>query len=854
MISIVIPRELQPRGASLSEKKSRKVLITRPQPAAGEFAHRLEKDGFTCFVAPMTAYVEQDPGIADLSDYQAVIFTSAQTVQLFSKFFKDRYIPVFAVGDATAKAAEGENFRRVYSAKGDGQALVKLMRDHKGELKLRRALHACGEDTAENLSDQLQDDGIYVDRAPFYKADFVEELPNDVVAALKNGDITTVTFLSARTASNFVRLVQAHEELEGMTADLEAVCISDRVATEARGLPWRAVRVASRPQLEACIDLLNEQEKDIFNFRPMSAEAVIAAFGGLRPLATKLNIPASTVQGWRQRGSIPEARFVDILLAAHAEGIDPETLWGDGGEEGEASGSGDSGSRGGRAAQPANESDRRRGGDRRRRHVSPDDKGIVRGDGYTGPDRRGGVDRRAFELRQLNRINSEKKRFVNRTVVMTAFFLIAALYAGMFLMTPEFFEIKKKAGEVEAMQARVDDLNRRILEIQNAQKTQKSREASFGQKLNQRLGDVEQIAKNLSQATSNMTKPVSDVVNKVADSAVAAANTTAAGKNISSFLQLLGNMDALGKTEAGKASVDRALATLRHVLAVAPTDTDALNGAVGAARKSDKDVALLLGNVNAKDLGAAALLLAFNELRGDLGSKRSFNEDLLIMEKFIGDDPEMKKSLARLKPYAESGVLSRRQLQKEFEGLASDIVMARLQGKDLSVQDEIMKRLSTLVKVRKVDDVTGTSEDAVVARAQILLNKGDVKGAIRELQSLEGAPAQAAAPFIEQAAGNVMAEDASAQMLQKIMEMFQGGGMGAGDVNVDQLLQDAWSGGPLGILPYLTGDVPEGGTSGGLGGMSLQDLLGGLGGGGGEVPIISPGMYQGGNAGGDYSQ
>ena len=105
MISIVIPRELQPRGASLSEKKSRKVLITRPQPAAGEFAHRLEKDGFTCFVAPMTAYVEQDPGIADLSDYQAVIFTSAQTVQLFSKFFKDRYIPVFAVGDATAKAA-----------------------------------------------------------------------------------------------------------------------------------------------------------------------------------------------------------------------------------------------------------------------------------------------------------------------------------------------------------------------------------------------------------------------------------------------------------------------------------------------------------------------------------------------------------------------------------------------------------------------------------------------------------------------------------------------------------------------------------------------------------------------------
>lgn len=828
----------------MSEKKSRKVLITRPQPAAGEFAQKLEKDGFTCYVAPMTEYVEQNPGIADLSDYQAVIFTSAQTVQLFCRFFKDRYIPVFAVGDATAKAAEGENFRRVYSAKGDGQALVKLMREHKGEFKIRRALHACGEDTAENIGDQLQDDGIYVDRAPLYKADFVEELPGDVVKALKEGEITTVTFLSARTASNFVRLVQAHEELEGMTADLEAVCISDRVATEARGLPWRSVRVAARPQLDACIDLLNEQEKETFNFKPMSAEAVIAAFGGLRPLATKLNIPASTVQGWRQRGSIPETRFVDILLAAHAEGIDPDTLWGEVGEAGGGDGGsqGDA-SRGGFARQASNDGDdRRRGVDRRRKLAMPDDKGNVRGGGYAGPERRSGGDRRAFELRQLNRINSEKKRFVNRTMVMSAFFFIAAIYAAVFLLTPEFFEIKKKAGEVEEMQARVDDLNRRILEIQQAQKAQKTREASFGQKLNQRLGDVEQIAKNLATTAGDAAKPVTDVVNKVANTASAATET---GKNISSFLQLLGNMNALGKTEGGKASVDRALAKLRYVLAVAPTDTDSLNGAVGAARKSDKDVALLLGNVSANDLGAAALLLAFNELRGGIGSKKSFKEDLLIMEKFIGNDPEMKKSLERLKPYAESGVLSRRQLQKEFEGLASDIVMARLQGKDLSVQDEMMKRLSAMVKVRKIDDVTGTSEDAVVARAQIMLNNGDVKGAIRELQSLEGAPAEAAAPFIEQAAGNVMADDASAMMLQKIMEMFQGGDLG--NVNVDQLLQDAWSGGPLGILPYLTGEVPPGG--GGLGGISLPDLLSG-GGGGGPVPIVSPGMYGGGGGGG----
>jgi hypothetical protein len=50
-------------------------------------------------------------------------------------------------------------------------------------------------------------------------------------------------------------------------------------------------------------------------------EAVIDRFGGIRPMATKLATPVTTVQGWKKRGIIPQIRHAEILTAARREGI-----------------------------------------------------------------------------------------------------------------------------------------------------------------------------------------------------------------------------------------------------------------------------------------------------------------------------------------------------------------------------------------------------------------------------------------------------------------------------------------------------------------------------------------------------
>jgi hypothetical protein len=69
--------------------------------------------------------------------------------------------------------------------------------------------------------------------------------------------------------------------------------------------------------------------------------------------------------------------------------------------------------------------------------------------------------------------------------------------------------------------------------------------------------------------------------------------------------------------------------------------------------------------------------------------------------------------------------------------------------------------LMRLVTIRPVGaDAEGDHAAARVARAEARLADGDLAGAVAELEGLEGAPAEAAAPWLEQARTRLAAENA----------------------------------------------------------------------------------------------
>jgi uroporphyrinogen-III synthase len=758
----------------------RSVLVTRPQPAADELAAALRQEGFEVFLAPMTEYVELPCDIGEISRYQALVFTSAQAAAIFAAREQAGFdMPAFAVGDATALAASKVGFRKVYSAQGDSGDMLRLLREKKETYGLQRILHVCGEDTAQDLAAPLEAEGIALVRAPVYKAQFKDTLPEDIDRALAEGDIGTVTLFSARTAAHFARILQ-RPGMKGVSADLEAVCLSARVAAELKPLPWRRIQVAKAPRLEAVLDILRTaDDREDAARRPLPAEPVIAAFGGLRPLATRLDITPSTVQGWRKRGIIPATRAAGIRQAAMEDGIDLDILWKK--EDSDMSDNSNTGSNTG--APPKKEDgrkhefhDRRVAPDRRVRHSPVDRRGNVHGDDYQGADRRSGIDRRAYNERQAQRIRDEKWRFVNSMMIKGSVFAIVILYAGAFLLAPDFKAMQQNADRVAALQARIDSMNER-LRVMQAQKGG----GSIGNAISNTIGKMEDTTTDVGSTLGTMGHVAKEAAQSAASAAAEKVETlreqngdSAALQSLQSLLTMWGQADKMQEQDNGKGAFTRAMAALHKAMAQSGGDIDSLSATLDGARRASPELRQLLGNVDAKDLGAAAMLLALNEFRSNVGSQRPFAQDLMLLHKFTGDDPEMQAALLRLAPYAERGVLNPQALQTEFKGLASDIVMAKLKGQDLSVKQEMLARLGKLVKVRRIDDIDGDTVDAKVARAQLMLDKGDVQGALQELQSLQGAPAQAATPFMNDAEGTLAADNATDALTQMILQQLSG--------------------------------------------------------------------------------
>lgn len=81
---------------------------------------------------------------------------------------------------------------------------------------------------------------------------------------------------------------------------------------------------APKPQQQA--DQPPQDHIDALDLEKIAAKKIIVAFGGIRPMANKIAVAVSTVQGWKNRNQIPKRHFAEILQAIHKHGIDVNVL------------------------------------------------------------------------------------------------------------------------------------------------------------------------------------------------------------------------------------------------------------------------------------------------------------------------------------------------------------------------------------------------------------------------------------------------------------------------------------------------------------------------------------------------
>lgn len=509
-----------------------------------------------------------------------------------------------------------------------------------------------------------------------------------------------------------------------------------------------------------------------------NAGEIIERFGGIRPMAGKINVPVTTIQGWKKRDVIPGNRRDEIIDAARQNGIDISDLID--------------------PSSIANENTR---------------ASAAASDNYTPPPRpraeRGEdpfvlsrpLDRSHDEL--MAEIHTSSHKAVQTSIWTTTALLLIVMGAGAFMMWPKAKQIDAQGARVAALEGEVGELGDEVRDV--------NRRASFlrdmvPEDMQAKLDKLQNQAQNLQATVAQMSEQASTI-----GTTLTSPDAGTLGERLAKLEEQvllltgsaeLGDMIArvrsLEETVAGQSQLSGAMAELTGIV-------DSLDGKVGGleqklaevqATSGESALGQTLGDVSGNDLKAAAMLLAFSQLRDSLNRQAPFEEDLALLQKMVGEDsPELQDALLRLAPRANGGVLTPDGLSGEFKGLAGDIVVSSLKGEDVSIMDKAKARLGQVLQVEKDGEViTGTGTQATVARAQALLDKGDVSAAIAELQTLEGEAAQTAQPFVQEAQMTLLAQQVQGMMQNMILSKI--GGVVPSAIAVPQAIMPAAPGVP----------------------------------------------------------
>lgn len=164
---------------------------------------------------------------------------------------------------------------------------------------------------------------------------------------------------------------------------------------------------------------------------------------------------------------------------------------------------------------------------------------------------------------------------------------------------------------------------------------------------------------------------------------------------------------------------------------------------------------------NSQVAGKAALVLAAGRLKDAASLSAPFNGAWQAIEA-LGVSAAEYKAISDTAP---TGAPTLSDLQSRFSDAASRAIVADKVGDGGGWVDGALKRMGSLVKVRRTGELQGDEVEAIVARAEVRLSEDNLAGAVEELQSLPEAAAKEMTGWVGDAQRR-LALDASIDALQ----------------------------------------------------------------------------------------
>lgn len=211
-------------SVKLPEGKGRRILVTRPQPAAARTARLLQEAGFIADVFPLTQTQALSPKV-EMLDYAAVTATSINAFRHADPALLEslKHLPLFAVGIRTAEVAREYGFQTVIEGGGDAVRLAQTIAAHLPPQA--HIIYLAGRVRQPVFEERVHATGIIMQVYDIYDTVATNVQPDAII----NQPYAAVLLYSGVAASSLIR-VQEKTSAPLFQAKLKFFCIAPRVA------------------------------------------------------------------------------------------------------------------------------------------------------------------------------------------------------------------------------------------------------------------------------------------------------------------------------------------------------------------------------------------------------------------------------------------------------------------------------------------------------------------------------------------------------------------------------------------------------------------------------------------------
>lgn len=441
---------------------------------------------------------------------------------------------------------------------------------------------------------------------------------------------------------------------------------------------------------------------------------IIKLFGGIRPMANKLDVPVSTVQGWKERTAIPANRHDEILAAARRHKVDlPPELLKLSDQEGEQA-----------AAESSPETPTKDVGPENSLETTASDEAAEEA---SSADLSSTFDTSPTAPPPPQSEPQSSMSSLYAGIALGA--IILALGAGGAVASrdawlPLFGQSPAAPSTSSETVAALSALKNRIAAL----------ESSGSQKVDALAASVEKLSGDVKKAGGGQVtaKALSDVT-----ASIESLKGRVAGLESSSQAASSVNTNEISSLSGTQQSLANRLAGIEQEV-----------GAVGEMKQELGRLTEKLTDIRQSANSDGAILLAGLQLRDAVRGSEPFEAQYEALQALSRKDENLAAIIAPLKPFAASGVATLEELRAAFPPVASEVVAVE-RGSDAGEGwiSGAVRRFSEVVTVRPVGLVDGDGPGSAVARAEFHLNSGDLAAAVKELDGLSPDAAAVAADW-----------------------------------------------------------------------------------------------------------